>query len=254
MMRDEETVIRVSALVRHNMTLLLREPGPLISRLVMPLGFALLMRPLYVAAHGESSGNIQVVTGGLVVFSLLALSIVGNAVFSERVWRTWNRLRASSARPLEILVGKSVPVFGALVCQQVLVLLFGVTLLGMPVAEPVLLCTAVLCWSLALLGLGAALGVVARSLEQMSATYDIGGILLSGLAGAVVPLSMMPEWVRPLAPFSPGHWALQAFNGALTGDAAATVGACGVLLVVAAAGTAVICARLLGGEGRAARL
>ncbi|AEW99634.1 ABC transporter permease [Streptantibioticus cattleyicolor] len=253
-MRGEECFIRASALVRHNTMLLLREPGPLVSRLVLPLGFVVLMRPLYVTAYGEASGRARVVTGGLVMFSLLALSVVGNAIFSERLWHTWNRLRASPARPLEVLVGKSVPVLGALACQQVVVLLFGVALLHLRVLSPATLCVTVLCWSLALLGLGAALGVVARSLAQMSAAYDIGGILLSALAGVMVPLSTMPGWVRPLAPISPGYWALRAFNGALDGDTSDTVAACAVLLAVAVAGAAVVYARLLGGAGRAAEL
>lgn len=250
----EGPFIRTSALVRHNTRLLLREPGPLVSRLVLPLGFVVLMRPLYVGADGEARGEAQVVLGGLVVFSLLALSIVGNAVFTERIWHTWNRLRASAARPLEIVAGKAVPVLAALACQQALVLVFGIVLLGLPVAEPAMLCVTVLCWSLALLAIGAALGVIARSLEQMSAAYDIGGIVLSGIAGAVVPLSTMPGWVQALAPLSPGYWALRAFNGALAGDTAAAAGACGVLLAFGGACTAVVYVRLLRGEGRAASL
>ena len=93
---------RVAILVRHNLALFLREPGPLLSRLVQPVFLMLLMRPLYVAAlasYGVEAGTAQVVTGMLVLFSLLALSVVGGAIMAERAWRTWDRLRATPAGP-----------------------------------------------------------------------------------------------------------------------------------------------------------
>ena len=51
---------RVTALVRHNTTLMLREPGPVISRLVQPLVLITLMHPLYapaLAADGAQAGH-----------------------------------------------------------------------------------------------------------------------------------------------------------------------------------------------------
>ena len=58
--------VRMTTLARHNAMLMLREPGPMISRLVQPLVLIALMRPLYLAAlarDGAQAGTIQVVTG-----------------------------------------------------------------------------------------------------------------------------------------------------------------------------------------------
>ena len=68
----------------------------------------------------------------------------------------------------------------------------------------------------------------------MSLGYDIGGMLLSSLGGALVPLSAMPHWMRHVAPASPGYWAVSALHAALDGDGAGTVRASAVLIGFAA--------------------
>jgi ABC-2 type transport system permease protein len=234
-----ESAVRTAALIRHNMLLLLREPGPLASRLVLPLAFLVMLLPLYRAAQGEHAGTVQAVTGSLVTFSLLALSIVGSSILSERIGHTWERLRASAAHPAELLVGKGLPVMATLLVQQTVVVGFGVLVLGMRVEHAYLLGGVLLCWTSALLGIGTALGGYARSFGELSAGYDIGGMILSSLGGALVPLSELPLWVRAIAPASPGYWAVSALRAALAGDAATAAGGCGVLLGIALlAGTA----------------
>jgi hypothetical protein len=71
--------------------------------------------------------------------------------------------------------------------------------------------------------------VLARSLSQLSAAYDIGGMLVSSLGGALVPLSAMPLWLRHTAPVSPGYWAVAALRAALRGEAAATFSSAAVV-------------------------
>ncbi|GAA4607272.1 hypothetical protein GCM10023195_27440 [Actinoallomurus liliacearum] len=68
---------------------------------------------------------------------------------------------------------------------------------------------------------------------ELSAAYDIGGMLLSSLGGALVPLGALPHWVAGVAPISPGYWAVRGLHAALTGDAHTAAAACAVLLGVA---------------------
>ena len=220
---------RTGAVIRHNTILLLREPGPLVSRLVLPLLFLTLLHPLYQAAQGQSSGIGQAVIATLVTFSLLGLSIVGGSILVERMWHTWERVRATAVRPAELLAGKAVPVMVAMLAQQALIIGFGAAAFGLAVTSLPLLALAVLAWTLALLAMGAAIGVLARSLSEMSVIYDVGGMVLSSLGGALVPLSVMPGWVRHVAPASPGYWAVSALKAALAGDGAATFRASAVL-------------------------
>jgi len=244
---------RIAALVSHNFALVSREPGPLLSRLIQPLVLILLMRPLYVAAlakDGVQAGDAQVVTGLLVVFSLLALSLVGSAILTERTWHTWDRLRATPARASEMLLGKAIPAFATFALQQAVVICFGVVACGLYVRSPGLIAVAVTCWALALLGIGATLGAVLRSQSELNTAYDIGGVLLSALGGAMVPLATLPLWARTIAPMSPGYWAMSALHSALMGQTAQTLRAGCVLLAIAAVTGAIAAWRISRGWPR----
>ncbi|SHM89960.1 ABC transporter permease [Actinacidiphila paucisporea] len=241
---------RAGLLVRHNTLLLLRDPGPLVGRLVMPVVVMLALRPLYVAAEGPAGAG-QAAIGALVTFSLPALSIVGGSILSERVWHTWDRLRVAPVRPFELLVGKAVPAFGVLAAQQAVVLTAGVVFCGVTVRSPGLLGVACAAWGLALLAMGSAVGVTARSFGQLSATFDIGGFCLTNVGGAMVPLAVLPGWVRDVAPASPGYWAATTLRHASAGEAPQTLRGVAVLLAVAAASGAFAAWRIRHGWGRA---
>ena len=249
-----EAAIRTAALIRHNAVLLLRDPGALASRMILPLAFLVLLHPLYEAAQGRAGGITQAVIATLVTFSLLALSIAGGAILTDRMGHTWDRVRATAARPSEALVGKALPILAALLAQQALIIGFGVLVLGLAVTAVPLLGLALLAWSLTLLGLGALIGVLARSLSELSACYDIGAMILSSLGGALVPLASMPQWIRDLAPASPGYWAVAALRAALADDAPRTLAACAVLAGFAAAAGLLTLARASRSGGRSARL
>jgi ABC-2 type transport system permease protein len=249
-----ESTYRTGAVIRHNTILLLREPGPLLSRLILPLLFLTLLHPLYQAAQGHAAGIGQAVIATLVTFSLLGLSIVGGSILTERMWHTWERVRATAVRPAELLAGKAVPVLAALLLQQALIIGFGAVAFGLTVTGLPLLALAVLAWTLALLGMGATIGVVARSMAEMSVIYDLGGMILSSLGGALVPLSVMPGWVRHVAPASPGYWAVSAFKAALAGHTTGTLRACAVLAGFAVAFGLLAALRAGRGTARSTRM
>jgi ABC-2 type transport system permease protein len=129
-----------------------------------------------------------------------------------------------------------------------------VLVLGLRVTALPLIGLALLAWTLTLLGLGAMIGVLARSLSELSAAYDIGAMILSSLGGALVPLTAMPHWVRLIAPASPGYWAVTALQAALHGNGGRTLLACAVLAGFAVAAGLVAMSRVSRGGGRSARL
>jgi ABC-2 type transport system permease protein len=242
---------RTRALVRHNLTLVAREPAPMIGRIVMPVVLVLVLSPLYTSAlGGPQRGTAQAVIGMLVTFSLLGMSVVGNSVLSERSWHTLDRLRASPARPVELLAGKAIPVLGLVVLQQAVLLGLGVAVLHLRVASYGLLALAVASWAFALLSAGSAVAMLVRSQAELAAAVDIGAMVLTSLAGALVPLAAMPGWARAIAPVSPGYWAIRALTGALAGDPRGTLSSAAVLagMGVLAAGVAGL--RLATGWGR----
>jgi ABC-2 type transport system permease protein len=245
--------LRMAALARHNTMLMRREPGAVISRLIQPLVLITLMRPLYVAAlarDGVQAGTVQVVTGMLVMFSLLALSVVGTGILTERSWRTWDRLRATPARAGELLAAKALPAFALLVLLQAEVIAFGAGVFGLRVPDPALLALAVACWALALLGIGTALGAALRSQSELNVAYDIGGLLFSALGGALIPAAELPGWAQAIAPASPGYWAMAALRSALHGQAGPALRDAAVLVAVAAVAGAFAVWRMSRGQSR----
>lgn len=245
----------LAVLVRHNLLLMRREPGPLLSRMILPIAFLTLLRPLYLAAwRGGAVGNQQAVIATLVTFSLLALSISGSAILTERLGRTWDRLCATSLPPLSILAGKAIPAYAVLLAQQAFITGFAIVCFGLRVTHPLLLLAVLLTWSCTLLCLGALLGVLVRSVGALSASYDIGGMLLSSMGGALVPLAVLPRWVRSVAPASPGYWVARGMRAAFAGDARGVLLGCLILAGVAVLSGAIASVRLRGAGGRLAAL
>jgi ABC-2 type transport system permease protein len=244
------SVDRVGALVRINATIFAREPGPLISRMVMPLVLVTVARPLYVAALGHTGGTTGAVAGMLVTFSLLGMSIVGSSILVERIWHTADRLRATPVGSIDILLGKAIPVLVVMVAQQTLILAYGWLSLGLHVASFPLLAVSVLVWSATLVAFGALLGTLARSGGALSAMVDIGSFAVTSLGGAFVPLALLPMWARTVAPISPGYWAVRALHGALAGNLGAAAAGWAVLAGFAALAGVGAGLRLRRGWGR----
>jgi ABC-2 type transport system permease protein len=248
-----EQVRRVGALAWFNVLQRLRDPGHLISYTVMPMVLMLVFRPLFVQA--VNGGVEQVVTGMLVMFSVLALAIVGTSIVTERAWHTWDRLRATPASSFEIVVGKAVPVLLILLLQQTVLLVFGVTVVGLHVTGPLwLIAVVMLAWSFALLSIGSMLAAYVRSHGELAAACDVGGLAVSTMGGTLVPVAMMPLWAQKVAPASPGYWALQGLRSAVRNDVYTALVAAAVLVVIGLVAGTIACQRLSRGWARSSLL
>lgn len=223
---------RVGVLVRHNLLLRLRDPGPMISYILLPMVIMLMFKPLYERAFAaRDAATIQVVTGPLIMFSVFTLAIVGNSILTEREQGTWDRLRSSAATSAEMLVGKILLAMGILVAQQLLLLGYGCLVVGLPLpSSPGLVLVSMLAWAFALVALGAALATVMRSHAEVGMASDIGATLISAMGGALIPIALMPGWAQVLAHVSPGFYGLSMLQSAVRGDAAGTFGPAAVLL------------------------
>jgi ABC-2 type transport system permease protein len=83
-----------------------------------------------------------------------------------------------------------------------------------------------------------------RSHSQLAVLTDIGAIVLSTLAGALLPLSLMPSLARHVAPASPGYWAISMLKAAIRGDAAGTLAPAAILGGIAVVAGTLACTRL----------
>ncbi|MFG1710506.1 ABC transporter permease [Nonomuraea sp. M3C6] len=226
-----DALYRISALARHNLIIRLRDPGQMISYVVMPMVLMLVLKPLYVRAL--EGGATQIATGLMVMFSVFAISLAGNSILSERTWRTWDRLRVSRAPAYELLIGKTLPLFAVMIAQQSILVVYGCLAIGLPVPPaPGLVLLAIVIWAFALLAIGAALATTVRSHGELSVIADVGALTLSSLGGALVPLSIMPDWAQVAAHVSPGYWALTMMQAAVRADVAGVLLPAAVLLAL----------------------
>jgi ABC-2 type transport system permease protein len=237
--------VRLAAEVRHQTILLARDPGPMIGYLVMGLLLIAATRPLYTAldrltAVPAAAGTDQAAAGMAVMFSLFALKVGAAHLLNERTWHTWDRLRASPAGFGEILAGKALPIFVAVLAQQAV--LFGVTAAAFglhPTAGWPALAACAVAWSACVLLLGTGASTLARTPAQLSAAGDIFALLTAVLGGAIVPVDRLPGWLRHVAPASPGYWALDAYRCALAGTPSQLGRPLAVLGVFALAGAGI---------------
>jgi ABC-2 type transport system permease protein len=233
---------RSAAIARHDLRIFRSDPVFAITLTVMPLLLMAFIKPAFRYAliqsglHG-ANGAEQAVPGMTVMFAFFMVGNVGFAVFREHAWSTWERLRSSPARPVEIMAGKvAVPLLILAVQLAVLFgagsILFGLRVKG---STPGLVLIAA-AFAVCLVCMGLALLAVCRTINQLNAAANLGATFFAGLGGALVPITLLPGWAQAVAPVAPSYWAMRGFKSVIISpgglDAALRPGA--VLLAFAA--------------------
>lgn len=205
------------ALVRHELRAIFDDPGSLVFLLVMPLIMMGLMKPLFglsLQAEGYSSANgaEQAVPGMAAMFATFTGSFAGFTFFREHGWRTWDRLRASQATTADIMVGKLVPTLVVSMVQLASLFLLGALLLDLAVTGSVVgLGMVALAFAASMLSFGMAITALSRTSLQLNTFVNLFGIVFAGVGGALVPVTVLPDWVQGAAQFVPTYWAMDGF-------------------------------------------
>ena len=239
---------RSRVLMRQNWALLMADPAPIVLLTLMPIvmmtflegtGRALLRGEGYV----DSSGAELAVPGMAIMFAFFGVGYIGTAFFSEHGWGTWDRLRASRATTMEIVLGKILPSAVLMLGQLTVLFGVGVVAFGMRIDGSVagvgvmmLACVAVLvCFSMLLTA-------VIRTANQLMAVVNLAAMVLTGIGGALTPVDVLPTWAQALAPLSPAYWILKGFRAVILErggldativPAAATLAFAGIMAAIA---------------------
>jgi ABC-2 type transport system permease protein len=201
------------AIARHELRVLRREPLPLVILTAMPLILMALFEPVFEA------GARQTVPGMTVLFAFFLVGNVGYVFFREHAWGTWERLRASSAGPAEIMIGKIIVPLAVYAVQFTVLFAAAATLLQFRVRGSLPAFVAVgAALALCLVALGLLLVAWCRSLMMVQTLVNLGSLTLAGAGGALVPLALLPGWIRATAPATPGYWAMKGFSNAAAGS------------------------------------
>lgn len=212
---------RVGVIVGHELRQLRRDPLPVLVLVVFPLVVMAFLKPAFrpalaAAGHPGANGAEQVVPGQATVDGFFIVSLTAIAFFSEFGAATWDRLRASPASSLEVILGKGIPRFAMSVVQFVVVFAIGIPLFGLHIRGDVAaLVPLVLALALCLVLLGVAVTALCRTVQQANAFATVGLVVFGAIGGALVPFSVLPGWAQTIAPVTPTYWAMRGFRSVI---------------------------------------
>lgn len=195
--------------------------------------------------RGGRPSSVQQNVPAWLIFGMFFVALPMSALFIvERRDGTLARLVSQQVPFATLLAGKIGPYFAINLIQAALMLAAGVTLVpwlgGEALSLPArweLLAAVVACTSLAAIGWGLLVAVLARTLEQATVIGGVGNILAAAIGGIMVPRFVMPPAMQSLAELSPMAWALDGFHAVILrqGAAADIAGPCLKLALLAAA-------------------
>ena len=211
---------RSAALIRHELRVMLADKESLVILTLMPLVMMAFFKPVarlaLVGRNPSANGSEFTVPGMTTMFAFFLVGFIGFAFFSERQWNTWERLRASPASNGEILIGKVVPAMLLCLVQQVLLFSAGFLLFGLRVRGSILALVLVsFALTVCLVSVGVLMAALLKTQQQLNALSNLGAMILAGISGALVPLSVLPGWARTVAPIAPQYWAMRGFRSTI---------------------------------------
>lgn len=155
---------------------------------------------------------------------LTCLVVTTQSVAREREVGTFDQLLVSPLKPIEILIGKTVP--GILVGSLggMFMAFMGVFVIGVPFTGSFLLfCLAILVFVTAISGVGLFISSISVTQQQAllgSFTFMMPSILLSGFA---TPIENMPTWLQPVTFLIPLRYMLVITKGIFLKDMSAMI-------------------------------
>ena len=212
---------RLGVILAHELRLTRRDPLPAMVLVVFPVVTMAFLKPafrpaLIQAGHLHANGSEQVVPGQAALSAFFLVSLVSFGFFAEHYWATWDRLRASQATSVEIVLGKALPRLAIGITQFIVIFAAGVVLFGLHIRGDVIaLAPLVVAFSLCLVLLGVAVTALCRTAQQANAFGIIGMVLFGAIGGALVPLNVLPAWARTIAPVTPTYWVMRGFRSVI---------------------------------------
>jgi ABC-2 type transport system permease protein len=172
---------------------------------------------------GGRPSSVQQNVPAWLIFGMFFVVMPMSALFIvERREGTLARLAAQKVPFSFLLAGKIGPFFVINVLQAVLMLAAGIWLVpllgGESLALPArwdLLAAVTAATSIAAIGWGLLVAVVARTMEQATVIGGVGNILAAAIGGIMVPKFVMPPAMQTIAELSPMAWALDGFHAVI---------------------------------------
>jgi ABC-2 type transport system permease protein len=156
------------------------------------------------------------------------------SIVTEQKQGTLLRLRVAPLRKIDILGGKGLACFLSCVGTASMLLLLGVTFLGVRVSNWPYILASIAAMAVCFSGLMMLLSVLGRTEQAVGGSAMAIMLVMATLGGGLVPLVAMPDWMVTMSHICPAKWGVLALEGAIWRgfDLAEMLLPCGILLVV----------------------
>lgn len=139
----------------------------------------------------------------------------GIGLVMERTSGTLQRLLATPLSRAQLLGGKALGCFAAILLMESLLLAVGVAFFHVRPASPVLLALPLVSAAVAFVGIMMLMAALARTEQAASGAGWAVLLVMAMLGGGMVPLFVMPPWMLAAGNVSPAKWAILGLEGAL---------------------------------------
>jgi ABC-2 type transport system permease protein len=153
---------------------------------------------------------------GIVAFlvMLISLLLTSIAIIKEREAGTMEQLIVTPLKPLELIIGKTIPYTLIALGQMIVVTAFAIFWFEIPLAGSVLVLFGATClFLLSTLGIGLFISTIARTQQQAMMTTFFFILPFFMLSGFVFPIANMPEAVQWLTYLNPLRYFLIIIRG-----------------------------------------
>jgi ABC-2 type transport system permease protein len=153
---------------------------------------------------------------GIVAFVVMLISLLMTsiAIIKEREMGTMEQLIVTPLRPIELIIGKTIPYTIISIVQMVLVTLFALFWFEIPLAgSAAALFLATCLFLLSTLGIGLFISTISRTQQQAMMTTFFVILPIFMLSGFVFPIANMPDVVQWLTYLNPLRYFLVIIRG-----------------------------------------
>lgn len=156
------------------------------------------------------------------------------SIVIEQKQGTLLRLHIAPLGKMHILGGKGLACFLSCAGTACMLLVLGVTCLGVRVSSWPYLVTSIAAMSVCFSGLMMLLAVLGRTEQAVGGSAMAIMLVIATVGGGLIPLIGMPDWMLTMSHFSPAKWGVLALEGAIWRgfDLAEMLLPCGILLSV----------------------
>jgi ABC-2 type transport system permease protein len=205
--RASEAALIKAALSAALVTVSLPEGSPVV---------AVPLREVAVIRSGAPANAFALVFPAAIAWGLMGCAATfAVAMVAERTGGTLIRLRAAPLPRASIVLGKALACTVACLVDAAALLLIARVGFGVRAPDLSMLALALFSVTACFVGLTQVLSTLGRTEQSVSGAGWATLLFMAMLGGAMVPVSLMPDWMQRLSDLSPIRWGILALEGAL---------------------------------------